>query len=60
MLQVLHVATIKQHIRVVQALLDFGFSTTMQNSRGWLALDEAVMLKNRPLVRLSSKQHTAL
>lgn len=48
---VLHVAVLKQHIAAVDALLELGFPLLQPNSRGWLALDEAVALKHERLVR---------
>lgn len=50
MVQVLHIAVLKQRIAVVDALLDIGFLSMHPNSKGWLALDEAVALKHEPLV----------
>lgn len=49
-MQVLHIAVLKQRIAVVDALLDIGFPSMQPNSKGWLALDEAVALKHEPLV----------
>jgi hypothetical protein len=47
---VLHVATLRQHAAVVQSLISSGFPVMKQNSRGWMALDEAVSLKDSELV----------
>ncbi len=45
-------AVLRQNEQLVQALVDWGFGVMKQNSRGWLALDEAVSLRNRNLVSL--------
>ena len=50
--QVLHVATLRQHAVVVRSLIGGGFPVMKQNSRGWMALDEAVSLKDSELVSL--------
>ena len=47
----LHVATLRQHVAVVRSLIGSGFPVMKQNSRGWMALDEAVSLKDSELVR---------
>ena len=50
-LQVLHIAVLRQDMALVQALLRTGVNVMVPNSRGWIALDEAVSLTNRQLVR---------
>jgi hypothetical protein len=50
--QVLHVATLRQHVAVVRSLIGSGFPVMKQNLRGWMALDEAVSLKDSELVSL--------
>lgn len=41
---------LRQNVGLVKALVGAGFSVMKQNTRSWLALDEAVSLKNRELV----------
>ncbi len=48
--QVLHIAVLRQNVGLVKALVGAGFSVMKQNTRSWLALDEAVSLKSRELV----------
>jgi hypothetical protein len=55
---VLHVATLRQHAAVVRSLIGSGFPVMKQNPRGWMALDEAVSLKDSELVSLGAVDTT--
>ena len=48
--QVLHVAVIRRQLPLVERLLAMGMRSTVRNSRGWTALEEAVALRDRGLV----------
>lgn len=50
--QVLHVAVLRHHHELVEALLDFGFPVGIRNERRWMPLDEAVSARDRRMVKL--------
>jgi hypothetical protein len=48
----MHVAVLRHQHDLVQALLEFGFPFALKNSRRWEPVDEAISLRDRPMVKL--------
>ena len=46
----LHVASVRGHVGVCEALLAAGAKLNAKNDRGWTALDEAISLKDARMV----------
>jgi ankyrin repeat protein len=49
---VLHVAALRHHYDTAQALVDGGFPLAARNARRWTALDDAISMRDRRMVRL--------
>eukprot|EP00873_Tetraselmis_striata_P036735 jgi/Tetstr1/456999/TSEL_043663.t2 len=48
----LHVAAICGHMDAAEALLAAGAALQVKNNRGWSAMEHAISLRNRPMVKL--------
>lgn len=59
MLQALHLAVLRKRASVVLALLDAGFPPDAQSRDRWVALDDAITLKDKELVKVLHSRQTA-
>lgn len=48
----LHVAVLRRRRACVAALIEVNFPLTAENSRGWMAVEDAVALNDREMVKL--------
>ena len=52
-------AVLRRRPSIVLAMLDSGFPVTVVNAHNWTALDEAIALKDKELVKILHSRQTA-
>lgn len=59
-MQALHIAVLRKKPSLVLALLETGVSPSVQNTRRWTPVEEAVSLRDKELVKLLYARETSL